>query len=113
MIPGQPQAPLGADQNAMFQQQQSATLARALAAMQQSGQQSKTPGAVGTNLLADALLQYGQGQQGQAQAARSYGASPGGYAGQDPLSSPLGQQSQGQAPGWLSPFMQMGQMGAQ
>lgn len=115
-VPAPPQpgvaSPLGGQQQQVFQQQQAAALAQALQSMQQSGEQSKTPAALGSNLLADALMQYGQGQQGQAQAAQAYGASPGAYGGPDPLANPLGpQQSQAPPSGRLSPFMQLGGAG--
>lgn len=99
----QPQQPLGAPMPGTDPLTQSLMQQMAKAPPQ-------TPGAVGSDLLAQALMQYGQGQKQQAQAAQTYGASGGAYSGPDPLGNPTGQQPNTQ-PGWLSPFMSLGMMG--
>jgi hypothetical protein len=109
------QQPLGA--NPALQQAQNQQLAAALQSLQQSGEQSKTPGAVGSNLLANALMQWKQnggyqppvdasGLQSMINPGIGNGVSPGPM-----ISDPTDPSNQGPQPGWLSPFMQMGMMG--
>jgi hypothetical protein len=72
---------------------QSQYLAAALSSMQQKPPQSGT--ALGLDLLASALDNYGLAQRGQRLAAQQYGQSPGAiqntYA-NDPLANPFGGQ---------------------
>ena len=99
--PGQAQQPVGG-QSA---DPQGAYLAQALQSLQSSGAQSKTPGAVGENLMADALMQYGQHQH---QAQQSALDAPGAQAssvvlpqGGDPLANLSAMAPTSQAAGGL------------
>lgn len=102
---GQPGAPIppiqalgqGADPR-------SAYLAQALRGMQSQGQQSATPGALGANLGADAMLQAQQAQQarGQTLMGQMQAQAP------NPVTDPLGAAGGGN----LGPLQQSGILGS-